>query len=61
MPRPPLSPLAVADCPHCGWRNYPSPVPINGSQVHADWQVPRSCAQCGMELETQATTPATSA
>jgi hypothetical protein len=51
MARAPLSPLAVADCPHCGWRNYPSPVPINGSQFHVDWQVPTSCARCGKALE----------
>ena len=57
----PISPLAVADCPHCGWRNYPSPMPINGSQLHVDWQVPTSCAGCAMALETQAATSATSA
>jgi hypothetical protein len=46
----PISPLTVADCPHCGWRNYPSPVPINGNQFHVDWHLPASCARCGTTL-----------
>jgi DNA-directed RNA polymerase subunit RPC12/RpoP len=61
MARGPISPLAVADCPHCGWRTYPSPVPIHGSQLHVEWKVPTRCVQCGAELETQTATSATSA
>jgi hypothetical protein len=57
----PPPPQLWRDCPDCGWRTYPSPVPVNGNQINVDWQVPASCARCGSKLEAQAATSATSA
>jgi hypothetical protein len=48
LAKQPVTPNLAHVC-ECGWTNYPSPTPINGSQFHVDWRVPTSCARCGME------------